>query len=314
MTVPLALRTLVVALVAALVVPSVAAAHASLESTSPAGEEVLDRAPAQLTLSFGGPVTVRPEEFELLSLDGPAPSVADVTTSGETVVTVSLADELPRGTYALDWTVETDHGDPIRGLLPFHVGARSGGDADARREAANVAAERDWAADRRATLLRIGIPALVVAALALLAMTARPAWRLPAALVLLIVVVVALGLARRGSDDPPPAAGSATQTQLSGGETLALRVDPGTVGANDVVVDVRGATNGDGGIEEVELRATPAIGERGSMRTSLQRERDGRFAIRDLTFPVAGSWTLAITATRGGGAGEQVLFNVPIGD
>ncbi|WEK48528.1 MAG: copper resistance CopC/CopD family protein [Candidatus Kaistia colombiensis] len=111
-------------ILAALVAPRGASAHAALVASEPATGAVLDKAPSAATLSFSEPVA--PLVFRLLGPDGKPADLAGVTAAGSRV-TVPLPSDLARGTHVLSWRVVSEDGHPVGGTLVFSIGAASGG-------------------------------------------------------------------------------------------------------------------------------------------------------------------------------------------
>jgi copper transport protein len=112
-----------VVLLALLGAVSSALAHAQLLSTVPPENALLDTAPKTIALRFNEPVS--PLTTRLIGADGQSLDLTAATVGGETV-TVSLPDELQRGTQVLSWRVVSTDGHPIGGTLIFSVGEITG--------------------------------------------------------------------------------------------------------------------------------------------------------------------------------------------
>ncbi|PWD50802.1 copper resistance protein CopC [Serinibacter arcticus] len=95
-----------------------AAAHDTLVASTPAADENLDSAPAELVLTFSGDVLDVGAEVLLTGPDGEHRSVPSVTDG---VVTTALPD-LPVGHYDARWRVVSEDGHPISGIVPFSIG------------------------------------------------------------------------------------------------------------------------------------------------------------------------------------------------
>ena len=109
-----------IVLLAALVQPSAAFAHASLVRVEPADGALLVEPPASLRLFFNEPVT--PLVMRLIAPDGTIASVA--AASENTTVTIKPT-ALRRGTHVLSWRVISADGHPVGGSLVFSVGEAS---------------------------------------------------------------------------------------------------------------------------------------------------------------------------------------------
>ena len=114
---------IVATLVVALLLPSTAAGHASLLSTTPAGESVVEAGPRRLVLRFSEPVDARTGEIKVF--DGVAERVAigRVERPRPTEVVVPVTGDLARGSYTVVWRVTSADLDSINGFFVFHVGA-----------------------------------------------------------------------------------------------------------------------------------------------------------------------------------------------
>lgn len=103
-----------------------ASAHAELEGTSPAPNEILPEQPQLVEIRFNEPVSPVERQFRLFD------SQQDLTTlearqSGDSVL-ADLPADLPQGSYVLAWRVVSADGHPISGALPFAIGSPSAGE------------------------------------------------------------------------------------------------------------------------------------------------------------------------------------------
>ncbi|SEQ82721.1 copper resistance CopC/CopD family protein [Microlunatus flavus] len=103
-------------------------AHAGLASSDPAAGSVLDVAPSAVRLSFTEPVDPVEGGFALYTSEGRYRPGGDGSLSAvalDTVVTVDLPADLPRGSYLLGWRVVSPDSHPVSGVLAFAVGETS---------------------------------------------------------------------------------------------------------------------------------------------------------------------------------------------
>lgn len=118
-------RVLIVALLAILPLISLqshtASAHAALIDTEPVSGAVLDAAPERVTLSFTEPVDLVDGGYRLFGGEGVIGTL-EAESSGSDVV-VMLPDDLPDGSYVVDWRVVSLDSHPISGALPFSIGS-----------------------------------------------------------------------------------------------------------------------------------------------------------------------------------------------
>ncbi|MFY1692907.1 copper resistance protein CopC [Plantactinospora sp. WMMB782] len=110
-------------LLAAAVPAAPAAAHAVLLGTDPADGAVLTSAPAEVTLTFNEPVTVRAGGVRLL--DAAGDELSSDSRSVDTKVLLAVPPELPGGTYIVAFRVVSADSHPISGGFTFAVGAPS---------------------------------------------------------------------------------------------------------------------------------------------------------------------------------------------
>lgn len=102
-----------------------AAAHATLLSTVPAGDELLASAPEAVELSFDEPVEVlEGAAIRVFGPDGERVDRGAVDVDGPTLT--APIDGAQRGTYTVAWRVLSGDSHNLSGSFVFHVGARSG--------------------------------------------------------------------------------------------------------------------------------------------------------------------------------------------
>jgi copper transport protein len=97
------------------------AAHAELLAVDPADGEVLDVAPADVTLTFSEPVSLTGGSVRVL--DDAAEDVSTGTTLANETITTTLPDSLADGTYTVVFEVVSVDSHRISGVSVFHVGA-----------------------------------------------------------------------------------------------------------------------------------------------------------------------------------------------
>ena len=107
-------------LLACLGMPTLALAHAALNSAVPADGSVLAAAPGRIELVFSEPVS--PLALRLVGPDGAARTLDRFVLKDSTLV-ISPPAGLANGTYALSWRVVSEDGHPVGGALVFSIGA-----------------------------------------------------------------------------------------------------------------------------------------------------------------------------------------------
>jgi copper transport protein len=107
--------------------PRAVSAHASLLSSSPAADSVVDDPPVDIVLTFTEPVDLTDEAIRVLAADGTPVALGEVTAQPDrNAVTVPVADTLGDGSYIVSWAVVSADSHPIRGTFVFSIGAPSG--------------------------------------------------------------------------------------------------------------------------------------------------------------------------------------------
>lgn len=100
-----------------------ASAHASLVSAQPGDGSILAQAPKTVQLRFNE--AVMPSVIQLIDADGRARDDAIVRAVDETI-TITLPENLPRGTQVVSYRVISADGHPVGGSLVFSIGAVTG--------------------------------------------------------------------------------------------------------------------------------------------------------------------------------------------
>jgi copper resistance protein C len=97
-----------------------AAAHAVLESTSPAAGATLAAPPKSVSLTFD---EAPQQEFSTVHVTGPDGQRKDSGTLANhgAVLEAQLVGSTPAGRYVVDWRVVSDDGHPISGQFAFSV-------------------------------------------------------------------------------------------------------------------------------------------------------------------------------------------------
>jgi copper transport protein len=120
-----ALIGVVVALTALVALAGPAAAHATLESTTPAAGAVLTSSPSQITLQFDEHVEIALGAVRLYDGTGREVDVGTAHHPGGTQsdVAVAVPNTLRDGVYIVSWRVVSDDSHPVHGAFTFQMGA-----------------------------------------------------------------------------------------------------------------------------------------------------------------------------------------------
>jgi copper transport protein len=117
-------RVLVVAALAALVLPGGAWAHATLIQSAPDIRERLKASPAFVRLRFDQSVKALPNAIKVYTTKGRLVSLVTRTGADKRVITAGLS-KLPRGAYTVRWTAVSADGHVIGGVYTFGVRMRA---------------------------------------------------------------------------------------------------------------------------------------------------------------------------------------------
>lgn len=100
-------------------------AHAALTGSDPRQGTVVDKAPAQVSLTFSEPVAVSDDALRVLDPKGERVDKGDPAGASGTTYTVQLLGGLPDGTYTVTYQVVSADSHPVVGAFTFSVGAPS---------------------------------------------------------------------------------------------------------------------------------------------------------------------------------------------
>ncbi|MFD8270611.1 copper resistance CopC/CopD family protein [Streptomyces flaveolus] len=123
------LRTLVLLLLAAacalLTAAGPASAHAALTGSDPRQGAVVDKAPAQVSLTFSEAVSLDDDSLRVLDPKGQRVDDGRPAGAGGTTYAVKLHAGLPDGTYTVAYQVVSADSHPVSGAYTFSIGAPS---------------------------------------------------------------------------------------------------------------------------------------------------------------------------------------------
>ncbi|GAA4007496.1 copper resistance protein CopC [Streptomyces marokkonensis] len=122
-------RTLVLLLLAAacalLAGAGPASAHAALTGSDPRQGAVVDKAPAQVSLTFSESVSMGDDSLRVLDPKGKRVDDGKPSGAGGTTYSVKLHTGLPDGTYTVTYQVVSADSHPVAGAYTFSIGAPS---------------------------------------------------------------------------------------------------------------------------------------------------------------------------------------------
>jgi copper transport protein len=108
----------------ALLVAAPASAHAIVEETEPAIDQVVDESPARVVMGFSEPVEIAFGAIRVYNTDAQRVDQGETThiEGRADAIAVHLEPDLPDGTYTAAWRVVSADGHPITEAFVFHVG------------------------------------------------------------------------------------------------------------------------------------------------------------------------------------------------
>jgi copper transport protein len=120
-------HALLVVLLALLVAPAVAGAHATVVRTTPADGAVLPSAPRTVQMRFTEAVDLGPGSLRLLDAGGKEIDTDDARHAGgdRATAVLTLPSGLENGTYVVAWRVTSADSHPVSGAFSFSIGEPS---------------------------------------------------------------------------------------------------------------------------------------------------------------------------------------------
>ena len=149
-----------------------ALAHARLDEAYPADGSTLSGSPEQVQLLFNEPVEAEFDPLKVYDQGGDRVDEANarVSPNNRKLLVVDL-EELPEGSYTVDWRVTSADGHPVSGTRKFAVDASAVGGGGEPIEPIERSAEQEEAGGVNTHIIHIvvlGLGALVALVLALL--------------------------------------------------------------------------------------------------------------------------------------------------
>ena len=148
-----------------------ALAHARLEETYPADGGTLPRSPEQVQLLFNEPIEAEFDPLKVYDKGGDRVDEenARVSPNNRKLLVIDLED-LPEGSYTVEWRVTSADGHPVSGTCKFSIVASAAGGAGEPIEPIERSAEQDATGGGYGHYLHVavlGLAALVILVMAL---------------------------------------------------------------------------------------------------------------------------------------------------
>src|SRR5262245_5917595 len=120
-------RCALLVLVAGAILPASASAHATIVSTNPADQQVLQAQPRVVTLKWSEAVDLGERSIRLLDGSGSELKTAPAVhgPGGPSTAVLELPPGLDQGTYVVSWRVVSSDSHPVSGAFSFSVGSPS---------------------------------------------------------------------------------------------------------------------------------------------------------------------------------------------
>lgn len=174
--------------------PSAASAHASLETSSPADNAVLETAPAEVELRFTSPVTAAKGSVTVFGPDAKEAQTGTPSEREDGKVVIQEVGVTGPGTHAVAYRFTSDDGHTITGSLTYHVGTKSQAGDVARLGKRQAQIDRSvatgFAAARGVAVLCL----LLAVGGAIFSVVLVPAWRPRYLVRILVILLAALGV------------------------------------------------------------------------------------------------------------------------
>ena len=116
---------------AALALPGVASAHATLVEAAPAMQSTVEAPPTEIRLTFDEPVTVTTSAIQVLATDGTVLSGTATTRDGSKVVVTPVSRLGDGAAYTVRWRATGSDGHTLAGVFTFGVGVAAPPPTDA---------------------------------------------------------------------------------------------------------------------------------------------------------------------------------------
>jgi copper transport protein len=122
-----AARCLLLAVIASVLAPAAASAHATIVETTPTDTAVVRSAPRQVQMRWSESVDLGPHSIQLLDATGGKLKTPPATRGrgGASTAVLTLPPGLRNGTYVVAWRVVSADSHPVSGAFSFSVGAAS---------------------------------------------------------------------------------------------------------------------------------------------------------------------------------------------
>ncbi|MDZ5608061.1 copper resistance protein CopC [Bacillus pseudomycoides] len=142
---------MVMACVLMILVPTTASAHAYIVKSNPEENETLDKAPSVVRIEFDeilqsshfNTVFVRDASGKRVDLKN-----AHIDKKNPKLLEAGVKQNIPNGTYSIQWKAISADGHPIQGVIPFRIGIEGKGTSDIQAEEIGYVPQLDMLIER----------------------------------------------------------------------------------------------------------------------------------------------------------------------
>lgn len=104
--------------------PSFASAHAYILKSTPYENEIIQEAPKKVSIEFDEKIQTSFNSIEVFDSSGKRVDQENggVNAKSPSIIECDLDENLPNGTYSIQWRVVSSDGHPVKGSIPFQIG------------------------------------------------------------------------------------------------------------------------------------------------------------------------------------------------
>ncbi|ULT56828.1 copper resistance protein CopC [Neobacillus drentensis] len=104
--------------------PSFASAHAYIIKSTPYENEIVNQAPQKVMIQFDETIQPSFHSIEVFDSEGKRMDQKNggIDPKNPSIIESSLDENLPDGTYSVQWRVVSSDGHPVEGVIPFQIG------------------------------------------------------------------------------------------------------------------------------------------------------------------------------------------------
>lgn len=107
--------------------PSISFAHAYILKSSPIENETLENSPGQVTIQFDETIQPKFNSIQVFNSKGDRVDQKNgkIDPNQPSILKTGIKNNLPYGTYRIQWRVVSNDGHPVDGVIPFQIGSEN---------------------------------------------------------------------------------------------------------------------------------------------------------------------------------------------